>query len=184
MKQKRDGDHRTATFIEDKLFTEFLRRKHVERSHEFIKEKYGLKETPISWKVIPYYKVVQAVCDSHGLPVRDLYDTKRWRRDFLFGDKRVNVQYLSVILRLADILDLDPERTPRCLLDFINPKDETSIKEWKKHLSIIGCKISQKEINIEAECEHPIYERALREFIDMIETERKESVLLTITIQR
>lgn len=176
---KRDGDHRTATFIEDKLFTEFLRKKHVDRSYEFIKENYGLEKTLISWKGIPYYKLVQAVCDSHGLPVRDLYDTKCWRRNALVGDQNVNVQYLSIILRLADILDLDPERTPRCLLDFINPKDETSIKEWKKHLSIIGCKISQEEIIIEAECEHPIYERALREFIDMIETERKESVLLT-----
>ena len=161
------------------LFTEFLRRNHVERSHEFIKEKHGLEETSISWKEIPYYKLVQVVCDSHGLPVRDLYDTKRWRRNALVRDQSVNVQYLSVILRLADILDLDPERTPRCLLDFINPKDETSIKEWKKHLSIIGCKISQEDIRIEAECEHPIYERALREFIDMIETERKESILLT-----
>ena len=176
---KKSGDHRTATFIEDKLFTEFLRKKHVERSNKLIKEKYGLEKTPISWKGIPYYKSVQSVCDSHGLPVRDLYDTKLWRRDSLVGDQSVNVQYLSVILRLADILDLDPERTPKCLLDFINPKDETSIKEWKKHLSIIGCKISQEEISMEAECEHPIYERALREFIDIIETERKESILLT-----
>lgn len=176
---KRDGDHRAATFIEDKLFTEFLRRNHVDRSHEYIKENYGSKKTPISWNGIPYYKLVQAVCDSHGLPVRDLYDTRCWRRNTLVRDQSVNVQYLSIILRLADILDLDPERTPRCLLDFINPKDETSIKEWKKHLSIIGCKISQEEINIEAECEHPIYERALRQFIDMIETERKESILLT-----
>ncbi|MHB8102344.1 MAG: HD domain-containing protein [Methanosarcina sp.] len=176
---KKSGDHRTATFIEDKLFTEFLRRTHVERSHKLIKEKYGSEKTPISWKGTPYYKLVQSVCDSHGLPVRDLYDTKRWRRDSLVRDQSVNVQYLSVILRLADILELDPERTPRCLLDFINPKNETSIKEWKKHLSIIGCKISPKEISIEAECEHPIYERTLREFIDMIETERKESILLT-----
>lgn len=176
---KRDGDHRTTTFIEDKLFTEFLRKNHVKRSHEFIERKYGLKETPISWKRIPYYKLVQAVCDSHDLPVRELYDTKYWRRDYLLGSKRINVQYLSIILRLADILDLDPERTPRCLLDFINPKDETSIKEWKKHLAIVGCEISPQEISIEAECEHPIYERALREFIDTIETERKESVLLT-----
>lgn len=176
---KKNRDHRTATFIEDKLFTEFLRRKHVERSRRLIKEKYGSEKTLISWKGIPYYKLVQSVCDSHGLPIRDLYDTKLWRRDSLVGDQRVNVQYLSIILRLADILDLDPERTPKCLLDFINPKDETSIKEWKKHLSIIGCRISQEEINVEAECEHPIYERALREFIDMIETERVESVNLT-----
>ena len=176
---KKSGDHRTATFIEDKLFTEFLRKTHVERSHKLIKEKYGSEETPIKWKGTPYYKSVQSVCDSHGLPVRDLYDTRRWRRDSLVRDQSVNVQYLSVILRLADILDLDPERTPKCLLDFINPKDETSIREWKKHLSIIGCKISQEEISIEAECEHPIYERALREFIDLIETERKESILLT-----
>jgi molecular chaperone HtpG len=176
---KKCGDHRIATFIEDRIFCEFLRRKHVERSRKLIIEKYGSEETPISWKGTPYYKLVQLVCDSHGLPIRDLYNTNRWRRDSLIKDQSVNLQYLSVILRLADILDLDPERTPKCLLDFINPTDETSIKEWKKHLSIVGCKINQKEIRIEAECEHPIYQRTLLEFIDMIETERKESIYLT-----
>jgi molecular chaperone HtpG len=80
---KKNGEYRTATFIEDKLFTEFLRRKHIERSHKLIKEKYGLEKTPISWKGTPYYKLVQSVCDSHGLPIRDLYDTKKWRRDYL-----------------------------------------------------------------------------------------------------
>ena len=41
---KRNGDHRTATFIEDKLFTEFLRRKHVERSHKLYQRKIWVRK--------------------------------------------------------------------------------------------------------------------------------------------
>ncbi|MDQ3743963.1 MAG: ATP-binding protein, partial [Acidobacteriota bacterium] len=178
---KEEGDHRAATAVEDQVFTEYLRRTHVRRSARFIEETLSGEEESalaISWQGTPYSRWVRTVCDSHELPVSRLRDTKTWPRDALVRNLRVNVQYLSLVLRLADILDLDPERTPKVLLDFINPKDPTSVREWHKHRSVIGWEITPERIRFEAECTHPVYERALREFLDWIEVERQDSVLL------
>lgn len=175
---KDGGDHRAATAVEDQVFTDYLRRTHVRRSARFIDEHLQEGELMIGWQGTPYARWVRAVCDSHALPVSHLRDEQTWPRNALVRNLRVNVQYLALVLRLADILDLDPERTPKVLLDFINPKDPTSVREWHKHRSVIGWEITPERIRVEAVCEHPVYERALREFLGWIEDERRESVLL------
>jgi hypothetical protein len=176
-KLKAASDHRGATHLEDRLLNEYLRCHHVQRSASFIRNDLQGK-LAIEYSGIPYGKWVQAVCDSHALPVARLRDETVWPRNALIGPERVNVQYLSLVLRLGDILDLDPERTPKVLLDFINPKDATSIREWHKHRSVIGWEIKPNLIEFEAECTHPVYERALREFLAAIEEERKDTMLL------
>lgn len=172
-KAKKDGDYEAVLDIENKAFTDFLRKNHVERAHKIIKE-YEL-DFEILWKGTSYYKWVKAVCDSHGLPVKELKKNDNWPIDVLVRNKPVNVQYLSLVLRLADILDLDSERTPKHLFYHINPKDEISIQEWEKHLSITGFQIKPEEIKVEAECESPNCERVLREFIKTIDKELEES---------
>lgn len=170
---KIDGDYETASDIENKIFTNFLRINHVQRAHKIIKE-YEL-DSNISWRGIPYCNWVKVVCDSHGLSVKDLYNTKSWPNDTFVLNMPVNVQYLAVIFRLADILDIDPERTPKHLFYYINPRDEISIKEWKKHLSITGFQIIPKKIKIVANCKHPQHERTLKEFIKTINNELEDS---------
>lgn len=177
-KAKMEGDHRTATFLEDQIFTEYLRRNHVKRSAKFIEEHFSSEETALSWQGTPYQKLVRAVCDSHELPVERLRDTRIWPREALVRNLRVNVQYLSLVLRLADILDLDPERTPKALLDFIDPQNPTSITEWNKHRSVKGWEVTPERIEFQAQYPHPVYERALREFMEWIEIERRDSVAL------
>lgn len=178
---KLEKNHRAATFIEDQIFTEYLRRNHVKRSAIFIKEKLENGEFILSYNEIPFYKLLIKICDSHGEPVKKLYDTNIWPRETLVGDNIINVQYLSLILRLADILDLDSERTPKIIYEFVNPEDPTSILEWKKHRSIIGTSINSTKIFFEAECSSPEVERALRQFLDWIEIERKETIELLKT---
>lgn len=170
---KNRGDYEEALDIENKAFTDFLRRNHVQRAHKIIKE-YEL-DSEISWRGISYSKWVKTVCESHGLPVKDLYNTKLWPNDTFVLEQPVNVQYLAIIFRLADILDIDPERTPKFLFYFINPKDEVSINEWKKHFSITGFQITPEKIKIVADCKHPQHERTLREFIKIIDNELEDS---------
>jgi molecular chaperone HtpG len=162
--------------IENKAFTDFLRKNHVERAHKLITE-YGL-DSEISWKSTSYYEWVKAVCESHGLSVTELKKNDNWPIDVVVGNKPVNVQYLSLVLRLADILDLDSKRTPKHLFYHINPKDKISIQEWEKHLSITGFRIEPQKIKIEAKCESPNCERVLREFIETIDKELEESKYL------
>ena len=170
---RKNGEYRIASNLENKLFTKFLRKNHVQRADKIIKE-YKLPHK-ISWDGNCYYKLVKAVCESHELNVKDLNESELWPTKRFVQIQEVNVQYLAVILRLADKLDLDKERTPKHLFYYINPKDEISIKEWTKHLSITGYKITSEEINIEAESKHLDNELALREFIEEIDIEIKES---------
>lgn len=171
-------DHRNATFIEDQVFTEYLRRNHVERSAHYIKEHLSQGELALTFHDIPFWKHLIAICDGHGQPVSMVANTSKWPRHTLIGEQIINIQYLTLILRLADILDLDPERTPKVIYDYINPKDPISILEWKKHRSVIGYSINSDKILFEAECTNPEVERALKQFMDWIELERRETMEL------
>lgn len=168
------GNHRAVTRIEDATFVDYLRLNHVNRSDTYIAE----IATTLNWHGSPFGKWVRAVCRAHGCPVSALLDESAYPRDALVRNLRINVQYLALLLRLGDILDLDPERTPDALFVFINPTDATSIQEWHKHRSVIGWEITPERVIFEAECTHPSYERALRTFIDWIELERRDSLLL------
>ncbi|HEX8019437.1 HD domain-containing protein [Mucilaginibacter sp.] len=172
------GDHRSATFIEDQVFTEFLRRNHVNRSAEYIKANLSDGQFFIEINGIPFWKHLVTICNGHGVPVKKIKDTKIYPTNTLVGEKIINVQFLALILRLGDILDLDPERTPKIIYEFINPQDPISIIEWKKHRSIIGYSITSEKILFEAECSIPEVERALKEFMNWIEIERKQTMQL------
>lgn len=173
-----DGEHREATRIEDRVFTEYLRKNHVKRSSEYIVKVLSEGQLKFSLNDIPLYKFLINICDGHGEPIKSLKNASKWPRNRLIGQMYVNIQYLTVVLRLADILDLDPERTPSVIYDFVEPKDEMSIQEWRKHKSIVGWDISPERVVVEAECNFPEVERALRLFINLIELERAESINL------
>jgi hypothetical protein len=172
------NEHRLATFIEDQVFTEYLRRNHVVRSAEYITENLKTGELILDFQGIPFWKPLIAVCDGHGEPVSSLSNTVKWPRHTLIGEQIINIQFLSLLLRLADILDLDPERTPKVIYEFVNPKNPTSILEWQKHRSLIGNSINHDKILFEAECSSPEVERALKEFMAWIELERHETMEL------
>lgn len=175
---KNNAEHRLATFIEDQIFTEYLRRKHVTRSANYIEQNLSSGKLFLSLNGIPFWKHLVKICDGHGEPVSSLSNLSKWPRHTLIGEKIINIQYLALILRLADILDLDPERTPKVVYEFVNPKDPISIIEWQKHRSVIGHSISHDKILFEAECSNAEVERAFKEFMSWIELERFETMNL------
>jgi hypothetical protein len=172
------GDHRAVTFIEDQVFTEYLRRNHVVRSATYIKDNLSSGTMLLEINGIPFWKHLITICNGHGEPVKSIADKINYPINTLVGEKIINIQFLSLILRLGDILDLDPERTPKIIYEFINPQDPTSITEWKKHRSIIGNSITPEKIVFEGECSSPEVERALKLFIHWIEIERKQTMQL------
>lgn len=91
-KARETGEYRTASDIEKKLFTNFLRINHVLRAHKIIKE--HKLDSKISWRGVSYCKLVKAVCDSHGLPVKDLNKTECWPNDKLVRYKHVGSEIL------------------------------------------------------------------------------------------
>ena len=172
------GEHRIATQLEDYLFSTYFRQLHHVRSRNHIISKYGNKKG-MEYRGVNFANDVALLCESHCMPTYSLAEvTKRedvlvenFRRDKPLHDLQINLQYLAVCLRLADLLDFDRERTPAVLFKHINPKSKTSLEEWNKHLSITGWKIGIDEISYEAECTHPLYQHILFNFLDIIDDE-------------
>ncbi|MCP5489331.1 MAG: ATP-binding protein [Verrucomicrobia bacterium] len=129
------------------------------------------------------------ICASHNLPVSALLETKdiyeqKYSDDALIAGQRVNVRFLCCLLRLADILDFDRERTPRILLESLGiesrtvPGAEVSLREWSKHLAVHTIEIGSEEIVFAGSCKHPIIEKAIRDFCIQIEREVRDTTAL------
>lgn len=174
--------------IQDIAYTEFLRINHAERGAKFIIDQFGINgrsDFKIQIGQVNYAEYVALVCKSHWENANTLRN-EEFRRDLYIGQIPINLQYCSLLLRLADLIDLDPDRTPKILKDFIfndvyKIEDiNTSIKktmklsadEWAKHRAVLGYKISPSEIRIEAKCSHPAIQKGLIEWCNYIDAER------------
>lgn len=172
------GDNRIATQLEDYLLSVYFRKQHHVRSKIFVVNSYGNKNG-MEYHGVNFAADVALLCESHYSPSYALTEVvpheggfiERFRRDKPIHNIRVNLQYLAVCLRLADLLDFDRERTPDVLFKYIKPRSEVSIEEWNKHRAITGWKIEPNEIRYEATCTHPLYQHVLYGFLDMIDNE-------------
>ena len=131
------------------------------------------------------------VCVSHNLDaavLAEMLDAQRDRfpRELPVGRDTVNTQFCAAVLRIADILDFDFERTPRVLFESLGigsrkgPGSAISLAEWMKHQSVQKLGFFEREVVVRAECDHPAIEAAVREFCDVIEGEirRTQSILV------
>lgn len=98
------------------LLAEFVRRQHHLRAGDVIREHQSALarfafDDPIVSRTIAH------ICISHGLRPHELDDADRFpeRRDIM--GEPVNVKFLAIILRLADLLDMSTDRACPLLLN-------------------------------------------------------------------
>lgn len=89
-----------------------------------------------------------------------------------------NLAFPGLLLRLADVLDFDASRAPRILFKHFGIENDQSVLEWNKHLSIVGWRLDvdpdgkrQPDLLYSTECQHPVHEKAIREFKTWIDAE-------------
>ena len=163
---------------ESDILSELIRRTHVDRSCEYIdkfKENLPLYHLDFEIDGIDFRKHLKNIILAHALPVSNLTDDK-YPTNALIGKERVNVKYLSLLLRMGDILDFDKSRTPLFLLEHRKVRNTKSVSEWEKHLSINGRSISSTQIEFQAECHSAEIHRCVLDFLSYIEYERKETM--------
>lgn len=175
--------------IQDIAYTEYLRITHAERGANYVIEQFsssGKSNNKIQVGEVNYSEYVALVCKSHWENANELRH-EDYRRDLHIGKLPVNLQYCCLLLRLADLIDLDPDRTPKVLQDFIfndihisfnsssaiKRTEKLSADEWAKHRSVLGYKISPEEIRIEAKCSHPAIQKGLIDWCIYIDSERR-----------
>ena len=168
-----------AAEIEQSILTEYLRTLHGELGAEYIIQKWSSDSRWI-FEGYDIAEMVAWVCKGHTFHPQQLVSehAAHFPLDKLIGQIPVNILYCTIILRLADILDFDRERTPHALYENISPRNTISVKEWNKHRSVTGWSISSDRIVFECECAHPVYEKTLRKFLDYIDFELQQCRLI------
>lgn len=157
------------------LLTDYLRDTHGERGHDYIKKQFK-EDKRLVISNVNIAGLLAKICISHTKSIDWIEDKKNGLSyDELIGTREVNSMYLGVVLRLADILDFDADRTPDILFKSIHFTNSISINEWQKHRSVQGWKITKDSIQYSMEFEHPVYEKAARNFLDWIDSELYDS---------
>jgi hypothetical protein len=152
------------------LLTDYVRITHGERSARLVRSEYSedrrwfISETNIA-------DLVARLCASHVRSATELIPPKGFRHDEVVGAYKVNMPYIGLVLRLADILDFDRDRTPTSLYRTIDFRSRVSLREWEKHRSVTGWIIEPTLIQFTMQCEHPEYQRAAYQFMDWIDKE-------------
>lgn len=161
------GRNFEAQEIETWFLVQHLRRTHAERASRLLLEHYVGK---MIYDGYQFAARLAEVCFSHnedaaslrGIPAHELVRA---------GGEYCNWRFVAAVLRLADILDFDPKRTPPILFEHLGIRDSVSIREWKKHLAITGWDIKPGRIAFAAQCRDPVIEKCIRDFVRMIDSE-------------
>lgn len=149
---------------------DFIRKTHGQRSAAIVNDTFG-SDPRLAVAGVSVADLLSRLCESHVLHPSEIRPETGFHHDHLVANFRVNLRYLAVILRLADILDFDRERTPDALFRAIHFSSEVSVAEWEKHRAVQGWTINPDLIRFDMYFGHPIYERLARSFLDWIDDE-------------
>lgn len=177
--------------LQNAALTDFLRPKHasIERYNEVL-EKVLDKDKLFELNGISFKNELLKICQSHNEPSQRLneFDSSTGKLEFdvehHMCSQAFNMQYCAAVLRLADILDFDMERTPYSLFRALGIEDKqlpgfkTSLKEWTKQMSVHSICLSDTEIIIKADCNSPSIEHAVREMCNIAEREIRDTLFI------
>jgi len=169
----------------------YLRPKHATaaRYRELIDliKRSTKREDLFSYRGVSFEHLLIDICVSHNEPASALAQFNEvledaFPRDAVIAGETTNTQFCAGVLRLADILDFDRERTPYTLFESLGiayqdlPGASVTLEEWQKHLSIHSLAIDELEITVSGESHHPVIERSIRDFCATIEREIRDTL--------
>lgn len=128
------------------LIAEYIRRKHADRVEDFMDK----AEKDLGYYQIPkrLLCVVTKICQCHTKSQDEVLKIPFAEK---FIDGVCHPRYITALLRLGDVLDIDSNRIPKIVLDTLSyiPKDS----KWhlSMNLSITHLRIDEKIVEITAE---------------------------------
>lgn len=107
------------------------------------------------------------------------------RNDIRKGDWFLNAQYIALLLRIGDYLDIDEKRAPLYLYKYLNPSEYSDL-EWRQHFNIENFKKIQmdektglKEIVFQGKSDDAVIHRKLLNYFDNVSQELYNAVSLS-----
>ena len=130
------------------MYQEFVRENHARRIRQWIENKRStdMGDASTVTEVIEeilknidkMFKVDLAmICESHHLD--DIDDFSKYKVNKMYGNdsqEKVNLNYIAIILRIADLLHITKDRTPSITRKLINVSNPVSVVEWEKQMAV------------------------------------------------
>lgn len=143
---------------------------------------------------VSFRKELLQICQSHNdtcylLSKVDAAGKMEFDIEHHMCSQEFNMQYCAAVLRIADILDFDMERTPGSLFRALGIEDKqlpgfkTSLKEWTKQMAVHTISISENEIVVTADCNSPSIEHAVREMCKTVEREIRDTLSIIRSVK-
>lgn len=168
-----EEEYAKAQLLEDFIITEYIRITHSMRAREIIATYWDGK---IVYQDTDLTEDLASICFSHNEDYTYLLNMETIK--VCGQDTYLCIPFVATILRLADIIDFDPKRTPFVLFSHLAVKNPVSLLEWKKHQSINAWTISSKKLIFSAQCEHPAIEAAILAFCNQIDEELRNGTVI------
>lgn len=130
------------------LYQEFIRENHAIRIRQWIEGKrdWNLGDAgTICGEIDDMLKNLDRVfkndlamiCESHHKD--DIEDFSKYKVKKMYGNtesEKVNLNYIAIILRIADLLHITRDRTPSIARRLINVSNPVSVLEWEKQMAV------------------------------------------------
>ncbi len=168
-----ENEYARAQLLEDYIVTEYIRTTHSSRARKIISDYWAGK---IVYQDTDLTEDLAAICLSHNESYTYLLNMESLK--ICDQDTYLCIPFVATLLRLADIMDFDPKRTPQVLFSHLAVKNPVSLNEWKKHQSINAWTISSKKLVFSAQCEHPAIEASILSFCDQIDSELRNGTVI------
>ncbi|WP_164842353.1 HD domain-containing protein [Actinoplanes solisilvae] len=157
---------------------QYCRARHAERVREHLED---CDLSWLRWDGASIINQLTLICRSHNVSAVKLREPE-FKRDFR---QKADLRFCAIILRLADILDLDQTRAPRVIYDHLKldrhetPESTVSDAEWLKHIAAGGFDFPDDPernytLQFLADPTDPAVEHDLRKFLDVVRQELLE----------
>ncbi|MDT4328452.1 HD domain-containing protein [Methylomonas sp. MED-D] len=159
--------------LEAAMLTDYLRETHAKRSYDYVIDTFSI-DNRLEIYGINLSSILAKLCESHYSHTHTLTPANGYLYDQQIGLTKINEPFIAIVLRLADILDFDADRTPDVLFRTIHFSSGISLREWEKHRVITGWEINENMVRYTAEYAHPAYQAAAFKFMDWVDKELSE----------
>lgn len=116
---------------------EYIRLSHGERAFKHVMEMEMTRFVVPGYTNCNFREEVARICQAHTMD--HVWLLAHLEKEQVKGNYSLNAQYLAMLLRLADYLDIDEQRTPIELYKLIAPKGIGDL-EWKQHYVVENAK--------------------------------------------
>lgn len=154
------------------IYTEYIRKKHPERSKEFIKKYLNQENINIPSRM---YESVASCAYLHGLDFGEIF-TQAMPTENAFWGKLMYPQFAAAMLRLGDLLDMDTNRFNIRMTKHMGMIPLESMLHMKKHKAVTHLSFTEERIQAEVRSEDFQVCKVANQWFQMLDQEVKDLI--------